>query len=338
MSTGTNKANPPRKTKPKAAIPTRPCRLPSCVRLRREDTPTATGCTCSSSRAEPGAGSKRLVIRGRRRELGLGSVTLVSLAERLGCGPANGGWIPARRSGSHVPGRRSRARHRHLSGLSPGAPTPDRAGVPPSRACASTASSRAPSRTERVCAGEGRPAGLQTLNGTAWPEELGSPSTRGDACSTRCADRVHRRRGAHRTRQHRGRLGQLPGSGIHPCQSGRRVRAACQRPGGRAPAPLTRRGRRRRSLLPARADRPGSGRARTLARPHATLEDQCRSDRSTCRLGRPPRRITPRVSRAVLATDPLGLWRSHRPAPGIGAGAVCWPPSTPSLAAPDSPI
>ena len=51
---------------------------------------------------------------------------------------------------------------------------------------------------------------------------------------------------------------------------------------------------------------------------HATLEDQRGADRCPSRLGRPARRITPRVSRAVLATDPLGLWRSHRPAPGVG--------------------
>ena len=57
----------------------------------------------------------------------------------------------------------------------------------------------------------------------------------------------------HRPRQHRGRIGQLP-CPLHTCQGGRRVPDARQRTGRGAPAPLTRRGRRRRSLLPARAD------------------------------------------------------------------------------------
>ena len=55
-------------------------------------------------------------------------------------------------------------------------------------------------------------------------------------------------------------------------------RDARQRTGRGAPAPLARRGQRRRSLLPARAGRAGSGRARALARPHATLEDQRGAD------------------------------------------------------------
>ena len=116
------------------------------------------------------------------------------------------------------------------------------------------------STQERVRARERRPAGRGRR---AAPHRPGArpPCRRG---GTRplpgCADRVHRLRGAHRTRQHRGRIGQLPGS-LHTCQGGRRVPDARQRTGRRAPAPLTRRGRRRRSLLPARAGRPGSGRA-----------------------------------------------------------------------------
>ena len=174
------------------------------------------------------------------------------------------------------------------------------------------------STQERVRAGERRPAGRGRR---AAPRGRGARLA--DRCPrTRalpgCADRVHRLRGTKRTRQHRGRIGQLPGS-LHTCQGPRRVPDARQRTGRRAPAPLTRRGRRRRSLLPARADRPGSGRARTLTRPYATLENQRRPQRRTCRLRPPPRRIPPRVPRAVLATDPRRARHPDRPALGAGA-------------------
>ena len=160
-------------------------------------------------------------------------------AQRRGRGPEAGRRAGNRsRPGDRVrsyPARRSRTRHRHLSGLPPGAPTPDRAGGhrPPCAARRRVQERR--STQERVRACERRPPGCR---------RRAAPRGRGARLAGRCprpralpgrADRVHRLRGTKRTRQHRGRVRQLPGS-LHTCQGGRRVPDARQRPGRRAPA------------------------------------------------------------------------------------------------------
>ena len=63
------------------AIPTRPSRPRSCARPRRADTRTATACTSFVQPSRTRSWIQRLVIRDRRREFGLGSMALVSLAE-----------------------------------------------------------------------------------------------------------------------------------------------------------------------------------------------------------------------------------------------------------------
>ena len=92
---------------------------------------------------------------------------------------------------------------------------------------------------ERVRAGERRPAGRGRR---AAPRRHGArpPSRRPRTRALpRCADRVHRLRGAHRTRQHRGRVGPLPRR-LRPGQGQRRVPASRQRSGRGACASGTR--------------------------------------------------------------------------------------------------
>ena len=81
MNDRTRIPDPPRTRSRRAAIPTRPFRPRLYARPRRAGIATATGSTSTSSRAEPRSWVQRLVIRGRRRDFGLGSVSLVSLAE-----------------------------------------------------------------------------------------------------------------------------------------------------------------------------------------------------------------------------------------------------------------
>ena len=64
-----------------AATPTRQCPPPSSAPPLAAGTATGRGCTSSSSPQEPRSWVQRLVIRSRKRELGLGSTALVSLAE-----------------------------------------------------------------------------------------------------------------------------------------------------------------------------------------------------------------------------------------------------------------
>ena len=90
--------------------------VPRC----RDGTPTATACTSSSSPTGNRSWVQRLVIRRRRRELGLGTAGLVSLAEarELALATASSpapGAIPSPRSVARTafppsPGRRARAR------------------------------------------------------------------------------------------------------------------------------------------------------------------------------------------------------------------------------------
>ena len=82
MVTVTNKATPPRKTKPKGRHPDKALSaafVRHCPRL--EDTRTGNGLYLFVQPSGTRSWIQRLVIRGRRRELGLGSVALVSLAE-----------------------------------------------------------------------------------------------------------------------------------------------------------------------------------------------------------------------------------------------------------------
>ena len=62
-------------------IPTRRSRPPSSEPPRQDGTPAATACTCFVQPTGTRSWVQRLGIRGRRRELGLGAVVLVSLAE-----------------------------------------------------------------------------------------------------------------------------------------------------------------------------------------------------------------------------------------------------------------
>ena len=81
MSTGTNKTTPPRKTKPKGRHPDKALSA-AFVRTappgRHAD---GNGLYLFVQPSGTRSWIQRLVIRGRRRELGLGSVALVSLAE-----------------------------------------------------------------------------------------------------------------------------------------------------------------------------------------------------------------------------------------------------------------
>ena len=66
---------------PKAAIPQRPSRLPSSAPLRPEDTPDGNGLYLFVHPSGTRSWIQRLLVRGRRREIGLGSLALVPLAE-----------------------------------------------------------------------------------------------------------------------------------------------------------------------------------------------------------------------------------------------------------------
>ena len=73
----------------RAATSTRHCPPPSSAPPFPAGTATGRGCTSSSSPQETRSWVQRLVIRGRKRELGLGSTALVSLAEARDRGLSN---------------------------------------------------------------------------------------------------------------------------------------------------------------------------------------------------------------------------------------------------------
>ena len=81
MSTGTKKANPPRKTKPKGRHPDKALSAAFVRTAPPGRHAEGNGLYLFVQPSGTRSWIQRLVIRGRRRELGLGTVALVSLSE-----------------------------------------------------------------------------------------------------------------------------------------------------------------------------------------------------------------------------------------------------------------